>query len=132
MENILILDTNAYSDWRRSGRWQRSVTRADRLVIPVTVLGELFHGFRGGRAPEENLSKLEEFLSEPQVEIRKTSRRIAEIYGDFAAQLQRQGTPIPTNDIWIAAATHECRGKLASRDDHFRHLPQVMLEQEPV
>ncbi len=98
--------------------------------MTVTVLRELFHGFQKGRILQENRTKLVDFLNEPQVEIRDTSLEIAEIYGEFAAQLQNQGTPIPTNDIWIAAATHQCGGKLASRDGHFDHLPEVMREQE--
>jgi tRNA(fMet)-specific endonuclease VapC len=44
--------------------------------------------------------------------------------------LQQQGTPIPTNDIWIAASTLECSGRLVSKDDHFRFLPVIDLEKE--
>ena len=46
MELNLVLDTNAYSDWRRSGRWHSNIALANRVVLPVVVLGELLHGFR--------------------------------------------------------------------------------------
>ena len=94
--------------------------------MPVIVLGELYHGFRKGSQAAENLAGLHEFLREPQVEVMLVTRRTAEIYGEFLDGLQRNGTPLPTNDIWIAAMTHESAGRLISRDAHFDFLPQVV------
>lgn len=125
MELTLVLDTNAYSDWRRCGRWHEWISIADRVVLPIFVLGELYHGFRKGSQNERNQAQLHEFLREPQVELAQTTRRTAEIYGEFLAELQLRGTPLPTNDLWIAAVTHEWAGRLASRDAHFNCLPQV-------
>ena len=130
MELIIVLDTNAYSDWRRSGRWHERISIADRVVLPAIALGELLHGFRKGGKFEKNARKLNAFLKEPQVEIIPATLRTAEIYSEFLHYLQMQGTPIPTNDIWIAASSHECHGKLASRDDHFRLLPLLDLAEE--
>lgn len=130
MDLIVVLDTNAYSDWRRSGRWHANIAIADRVVIPSIVLGELLHGFgKGGRAAE-NIGKLDDFLSQPQVELATLTRRTAEIYGHLLEQLQTQGTPIPTNDIWISSIARELNGELATRDAHFEHLPQVRLARE--
>lgn len=125
MELTVVLDTNAYSDWRTSGRWHELISVADHVAIPSIVLGELMHGFRKGQRMEKNLAGLHAFLNEPQVQILPVNERTAEIYAEFLLQLQSQGTPIPTNDIWIAALTHECRGELATRDAHFDFLPQV-------
>jgi len=125
MEIIVVLDTNAYSDWRRSGRWHEVLAIADRVVVPVIVLGELYHGFRKGGRLERNVADLHEFLREPQVEVMQVTRRSADIYGEFLCALQLRGTPMPTNDIWIAAMTYECEGKLISRDAHFQRLPPV-------
>jgi tRNA(fMet)-specific endonuclease VapC len=125
MELTVVLDTNAYSDWRRSGRWHEWIAIADRVVMPVIVLGELYHGFRKGSLTRQNQAQLHEFLSEPQVVLMPATRRSAEIYGAFLDDLQQRGTPIPTNDIWIAAMAHECAGRLISRDTHFDFLPQV-------
>ena len=130
MDLILVLDTNAYSDWRRSGRWHGKLAIADRVVMPAIVLGELLHGFRKGNLPEKNLRMLHAFLKEPQVAVMPVTHRSAEIYSEFLLHLQIQGTPIPTNDIWIAAMTHECRGELATRDAHFAALPLVTLAAE--
>lgn len=130
MELILLLDTNAYSDWRRSGRWHSRIAIADRVLLPATVIGELHQGFLQGAKFDENTRKLREFLAEPQVAVHSVTYRTAEIYGEFVNHLRQQGTPIPTNDIWIAAAAHECQGRLATDDDHFRHLPFIDLEKE--
>jgi tRNA(fMet)-specific endonuclease VapC len=130
MDLIVVLDTNAYSDWRRSGRWHANIAIADRVVIPSIVLGELLHGFEKGGWAEENIAKFDDFLSQPQVELATLTRRTAELYGRFLAHLQVQGTPIPTNDIWISAVAYELNGELATRDAHFEHLPQVRLARE--
>ena len=130
MDLIVVLDTNAYSDWRRSGRWHANIAIADRVVIPSIVLGELLHGFGNGGRRAENIAKLDDFLSQPQVEMVTLTRRTAEIYGHLLDQLQTQGTPIPTNDIWISAIARELNGELATRDAHFEHLPQVRLARE--
>ena len=45
MEVILVLDTNAYSDWRREGKWASNLPSADNVIIPSIVLGELEYGF---------------------------------------------------------------------------------------
>ncbi len=130
MELNLVLDTNAYSDWRRSGRWHSNIALANRVILPVVVLGELLHGFRKGTVFEQNLGNLRAFLKEPQVDVMPVTLRTAEIYSEFLLHLQTQGTPIPTNDIWIAAIAHQCRGELATRDSHFISLPLLDLAVE--
>lgn len=130
MELTLVLDTNAYSDWRRTGRWHERIAIADRIVIPVIVIGELLHGFRKGGLFEKNLGGLHAFLKEPQVEVMPVTLRTAEIYSEFLLHLQTIGTPIPTNDIWIAALCHECHGELATRDGHFSSLSLLDLSKE--
>jgi len=125
MELTVALDTNAYSDWRSKGTWHDQIRLADRILIPSIVLGELFHGFRKGSRHAANKKRLDAFLSEPQVEIAAVTRRTAEIYGELLTHLQKRATPIPTNDIWIAAITVEHSATLLTRDAHFEHLPQV-------
>ncbi len=127
MDLIVVLDTNAYSDWRRAGRWHERIASADRVYVPSVVLGELFHGFRQGGKLQKNLNSLDAFLAEPQVDVLPVTRRTAEIYAAFLLHLRKQGTPIPTNDIWIAAGAHEVHGQLLTRDEHFAQLPRVRV-----
>jgi tRNA(fMet)-specific endonuclease VapC len=130
MEMILVLDTNVHSDWRRSGKWMTSIAFADRIIIPSVAMGEILHGFINGTQTEGNQRLFAEFLAEPQVEVAPVGRRTAEIYAEFVQYLRKQGTPIPTNDIWIAAQAHESGGELAARDGHFDALPMLRMARE--
>lgn len=119
----LVFDTSAYS-WLRRGREGvlTFLSRAEVIVLPVTVLGELEAAFRGGSRLRENRSLLQEFLSEPFVTVAATTPAIAEHYGELFARLKRAGTPIPINDVWIAAATLDCGGHLLTFDQHYKAL----------
>jgi len=121
----IALDTNAYRDWRRGGRWNEPISEARKVAMPVMVLGELRAGFRRGVRSHENETSLLKFLSEPVVEVLQTTEGTSAIYADFKEQLRRQGTPIPENDIWIAALVYEHSLILCTGDTHFEHLPQV-------
>lgn len=127
MEVIVVLDTNAYSDWRRSGAWAGNIATADRVVVPGVVLGELEFGFLKGTRRAENRRKLLDFLRDPHVEVAGVDHRTAEIYAEFLFYLRDKGKPIPTNDIWIAAQAHRAGGELAARDGHFAELPMLRM-----
>jgi tRNA(fMet)-specific endonuclease VapC len=130
MEIIVVLDTNAYCDWRRSGKWAGNIARADRVVIPSVVLGELEFGFLNGTRRAENSRKLREFLGHSHVEVAVVDHGTAEIYAEFLLYLRNKGKPIPTNDIWIAAQARQCGGELAARDGHFAELPMLRMAEE--
>ncbi len=128
----LVLDTSAYS-WMRSGHRDvlDLVAAAEIVILPVTVLGELEGGFELGSRKRENRTTLAEFLAEPFVSVRPTTQDVARRYGEIFARLRRAGTPIPVNDIWIAAATVDCGGHLLTFDRHFEaipNLPTTLLE----
>lgn len=123
----VMLDTNAYSHWRRSGTWNDVIRHASLVMIPTMVLGELQAGFRLGNAGPDNQAKLSRFLGEEVVKVVSPSEGTAEIYGDFFAYLYKQGTPLPTNDIWIGALSYEHKAVLLTKDRHFSRLPQVPL-----
>jgi tRNA(fMet)-specific endonuclease VapC len=50
-----------------------------------------------------------------------------ELYGRISAQLAQAGTPIPQNDIWIAALALQSDLPLATRDAHFSHVTGLQL-----
>lgn len=126
----IVLDTNACSDWRRSGRWGRLICKAEQVWLPSVVMGELWHGFLEGEKLQENRLKLQTFLAERCVEVLQVGAKTAQYYGEFLWHLKKNGTPIPTNDIWIAAMSYEAGGTLATADCHFSHLPQLSLAVE--
>ena len=47
-------------------------------------------------------------------------------YASVFRQLRKQGTPIPTNDMWLAALVLQHNLALHARDKHFDHLPQLV------
>jgi predicted nucleic acid-binding protein len=53
------------------------------------------------------------------------SRQTAEHYAKLFAQLKRAGTPVPDNDLWIAALVLERDLTLLTRDRHFEKIPQL-------
>ena len=123
------LDTSAYSRLMRGSQGlKRRLEEVDVIHLPVTVLGELYAGFKLGRRCQENLAELAEFRRQPGVGELDLTDNIAERYGWLVQVLREQGTPIPTNDIWIAAAALESGGRLVAYDVHFERVPGLLIE----
>jgi len=125
----LCLDTSAFSRLMRGQpKLQARLEAADEILLPVTVLGEVYAGFQGGNRLEDNLLLLAAFRSEPGVVTVDTTDNVAQRYAMIVATLKRQGTPIPTNDIWIAAAALENGGRIVAYDAHFEAVPGLIIE----
>lgn len=124
----VILDTNAYTKLLLGDEQiLQALGNADSIFMPVIVLGELFAGFRGGTKETKNRQLLEQFLMKPRVEITPVSKDTAEIFGEIKYSLMRAGTPLPINDIWIAACAIESGAVIISYDDHFLKIPKVRV-----
>jgi tRNA(fMet)-specific endonuclease VapC len=98
------------------------VAAAETVMLPTTVMGELEAGFELGSRPKENRLLLGEFLQEPFVSILPVTVSVARRYGLIFAQLRRAGTPIPVNDIWIAASALDSGGHLLTFDADFGYV----------
>lgn len=127
----ISLDTSAYSYLRRADPVLIDIVgRAEIVYICATVLGELDAAFRAGSRYAENRSALEAFLSEPFIGTIHIDGDVARRYGDIHAALRRAGTPIPTNDVWIAASTLDAGSHLVTYDADFSRidtLPHTLL-----
>ena len=118
-----LLDTNGYVGFKLG--YQELVAylaRAERIFMSPIVLGELMFGFRNGSRCEQNMDELDRFVSHPVVEPIDLTAISADRYARIAAQLRKQGTPIPANDIWIAAQTMETGAELVTLDHHFENV----------
>ena len=116
----VALDTSAYSALMRGHRDVAAlVRRAESVLVPAVVAGELLYGFRYGSRFEENAARLEAFLEMPSVKLLAVTFVTADRFGRIATALRENGTPIPTNDIWIAAQAMEAGADLVSSDAHF-------------
>lgn len=116
----IVLDTSAYSHLRGNHREVVDmVAKAETVYLPATVLGELEAAFRLGRRAADNRATLEQFLAEEFVSTLDVTPDVARRYGEVFAGLRRAGTPIPVNDIWIAATTIDAGGHLITFDSDF-------------
>jgi len=124
----IILDTNAYSALLKGDEVVLdAIGSADMVFISAIVLGELYAGFCGGVKEKENIKRLNDFLSRSTVRILSVSKETAEIFGTIKQQLKVSVTPIPINDVWIAAHAIENGARLISYDRHFKQISGVLL-----
>jgi tRNA(fMet)-specific endonuclease VapC len=122
----IAIDTNRYVDFARGvPEAVERLRRADEILVPFVVLGEIRAGFAGGTRTGENEAALVRFLDSRRVEVVLADEDTTHHYARLFQQLRRQGTPIPTNDLWIAALVVQHELHLFARDAHFGHLPQI-------
>ena len=122
----LALDTNRYTDLCRSDQSVvETIELADEIWLPFIVIGELRAGFAVGSQGPRNEAVLRRFLLKPGVGVLCADEQTTHHYGVLYRQLRKQGTPIPTNDMWIAALVLQHSLVLVARDTHFDALPQL-------
>lgn len=122
-----LLDTNAYVALKRAHPAVAEIVRdASELAVSTVVVGELLFGFRNGNRYDKNVAELDEFLADARVGLLPVTRTTADRFGRIAAALRTAGTPIPTNDIWIAAHAFESGAELITFDAHFKVIPGLV------
>ena len=123
----VAIDTNRYGDfWDGVEKTVSLLEEAESIVLPFVVIAELRAGFLYGKRQAENERKLREFLARSQSRVLFADDETTHQYASIYRQLRRQGTPIPTNDMWIAALAVQHNFVLHDRDKHFDHLPQLV------
>lgn len=124
----VLLDTSAYSALLGGDeKVLDALAGASRVFMSIFVLGELWAGFSGGRRERENRDRLDAFLGKPSVGVIDATRDTAEIFGRVKDRLRRAGTPIPINDVWIAAHAVEHGAQIITYDRHFTCIPGLLL-----
>ena len=119
----IVLDTSAYVGFKfNEVEMVEFIVSSEMILFSPVVLGELMLGFRNGTRFKENIDDLNRFLNHEAVELVQIGKITSDRYSRIAAQLKRQGTPIPTNDIWIAAQTMEHGAELITSDQHFERV----------
>ena len=124
----VVIDTNRYRDFC-DGKDDAVVIvrKSSEIHIPLIVVAELRAGFACGNKGPENEQILSRFLNKERVKLLSADEGTTFIYANLFRQLRIQGTPIPTNDLWIAALTIQHGLLLFSRDTHFNRLPQIPI-----
>ena len=93
---------------------------AIEIYLPSIVIGELYYGAFNSGKKEENIQKIDQLIKESL--ILACDDTTAKHYGKIKSQLKVKGTPIPENDIWIAALAFQYSLTLISRDTHFSFI----------
>ena len=123
----VALDTNRVIDlFRGDVELAEQLGTAEEVWIPLFALGEIKAGFQGGTQQRRNDNLLTKLLAKPTVGVLLPSRETAEHYARIFVQLRRAGTPVPDNDLWIAALVLEHDLILITRDRHFERIPQLI------
>jgi tRNA(fMet)-specific endonuclease VapC len=124
MSGRYLLDTNiVIALFASDPSVQRHISEAEEIFIPATVIGELFFGAFNSTQQEKNISRIEEFAQFNAV--LSCGLATGKEYGCIKALLKRRGTPVPENDIWIAAVALEHDLTLVSRDQHFNGIDRL-------
>ena len=120
------VDTSAYSHFKLGDVDVVDILdSAEWIGVSTVVLGELWTGFLQGRSVKKNEGELREFLANPVVEVLKVDQDVARAYAEIVVDLRKAGSPIPTNDIWIAAAAARAGAAVLTYDSHFRSVSRV-------
>ena len=122
----IAIDTDRYVDFARGlADAVNRLRTAEQILVPLIVVRKLRTGFLAGSRAPENEAGLARFLNSPRVDVLLADEDTTHHYARLFHHLRRQGTPIPTNDIWIAALVVQHQLYLFARDAHFDHLPQI-------
>jgi tRNA(fMet)-specific endonuclease VapC len=115
-ESVLLDTSIIVAHFRREPALAERLKSAT-LYIPLTALGELYFGAFKSEHQAKTLKQLHEFLR--ICAVLPPDELTAEHYGHIKADLERVGTRIPENDLWIAAIARQHQLPLITRDRHF-------------
>ena len=122
----VALDTNRLTDlFQGDAALAERLGLCDEVWIPLVVLAEIKAGFLAGSERHRNEILLRKLLSKTTVGVLLPDRETAEHYARLFVQLKRAGTPVPDNDLWIAALALQHDLLLITRDKHFKNIPQL-------
>ncbi len=127
----LILDSNTYTSFVKGDeKVAEYLEKASHIYFSIIIIGELLAAFKKGELERKNKKVLGKFLEENNISVIDVSRETSDNYAEIKHSLNKRGTPIPTNDIWIAAHTVETGAKLVTYDKHFLKIPGLRVWDE--
>lgn len=125
----VLVDTSAYAAFMRGHPGVKlGLQQAEEIYLTPIVLGELLAGFRRGRHRKKNERELGTFLGSPRVSAAPVDEETARRYAAIVDTLRTAGTPIPTNDLWIAATAMQHGLRILTTDSHYQRVPQVIVD----
>jgi len=123
-----ILDTSAYSEFNRGNEKLKQWFQSDHeIIVPLIVVGELRAGFAAGDRRDDNEQLLQRFLDSPNVHTVTITDASTHLFAQTYLMLRRAGTPVGTNDLWIAAISVEHQCPLLTVDSDFSRIKALKL-----
>ena len=124
----VVVDTNVYSAFKANvGPAVDALRRADEIVVCPAVMGEILAGFKCGAREQMNRDEFDQFLDTPRVTPVHADETTAEFYAEIFRALRDKGTPVPTNDMWIAATAMQHGAAVCTRDTHFDGIDGLVV-----
>ena len=105
----------------------KALQQVAHIGICAISIGELLSGFKAGNKEKTNRRELNQFLDSPRIMLYSINEETAEYYCLILDQLKNDGTPIPTNDIWIAAVAFQQGMPIYTKDQHFTKIKGLLL-----
>jgi tRNA(fMet)-specific endonuclease VapC len=95
--------------------------------ISVITHAELLLGAEKSQSPKTALSVVKDFVE--HVPVLPIDEDVSPYYGELRNYLQRKGTPIGANDLWIAAhALAENLTLVTNNEREFKRVPKLKIE----
>jgi tRNA(fMet)-specific endonuclease VapC len=126
MPGKVLLDTNVIIAFFAGEQAVSQRFSEAEVLVSSTVLGELYFGAHKSAHAAANLSRIEQFAA--AIQVVSCDGVTAQHYGQIKDRLRVKGRPIPENDIWIAAIAQQYSLPLATRDEHFKDVDGLALE----
>jgi len=124
----VVLDTNILIPLLRNvANYTQLFRTYDEVILPSIVVGEYKAGLFATKIGEKNRQSLADYLADPNVRLAPITDRTTDLYAKVYQALRKEGTPIPQNDMWIAASALEHGADLATHDAHYRHVPMLTV-----
>ncbi|WP_353929935.1 type II toxin-antitoxin system VapC family toxin [Okeanomitos corallinicola TIOX110] len=126
MNGRYLLDTNIIiAIFAGEENVKKHLAEVESVFIPSIALGELFYGARKSGRSQQNIEKIEEFISKNI--ILNCDLETSKIYGEIKNKLRLKGRPLPENDIWIAAISIQHHLTIVTRDAHFHEVENLSI-----
>jgi len=126
MSGSILLDTNIIINILKNNNLTiQKVATYHKIYFPVIAIAELIYGAYNAQNTEKKLAEVEKIKTKG-ITLYLDDATTYE-YGKIKSKLKQNGTPIPENDIWIAAIAQQHQLPIFTNDKHFKQVENLEL-----
>jgi tRNA(fMet)-specific endonuclease VapC len=123
-----LLDTNiVVALFKNDDNVRNQIAASAEVFVPAIAVGELYYGAQHSAHVEKNMKLVREFAANSTV--LACDIGTAEHYGPIKNELKTKGHPLPENDVWIAAIAKQHSLTVVTRDQQFKEIDGLLLEE---